>query len=151
MTTIKKFKCKGNYEIESGYASYRTIANDVCETRILCNEIVKIDPYILDDVVSGSLTYCSIDPDDYENNPELKDQYESYDDLVESCDYIEYKDIYQYYLTGMSQWDVEYLNKYYPDTLIIAYSEKLDLYVLCVDHFGTSWDYVLTDVEIEEV
>lgn len=28
---------------------------------------------------------------------------------------------------------------------IIVYSQLLDLYVLCVTHFGTSWDYVGTD------
>ena len=27
------------------------------------------------------------------------------------------------------------------------YSEKLDVYVLDVTHFGTGWDYVLTDLE----
>ena len=33
------------------------------------------------------------------------------------------------------------------DDLIIAWSETLEEYVLMVTHFGTSWDYVLTDIE----
>lgn len=32
--------------------------------------------------------------------------------------------------------------------LIIGYSELLDCDVLMVDHFGTSWDYVMTEAEI---
>lgn len=33
---------------------------------------------------------------------------------------------------------------------IVYYNEDLDIYMWCVTHFGTSWDYVLTDIEIEE-
>ena len=33
---------------------------------------------------------------------------------------------------------------------IVFYNEKLDLYVWAIDHFGTSWDYVLTDVKLIE-
>lgn len=55
-------------------------------------------------------------------------------------------EIFQYYLVDMSEWDVEYA-KQFESELIISYSNKLDLYVLMVDHFGTSWDYVMTDIE----
>lgn len=33
---------------------------------------------------------------------------------------------------------------------IVFYNEKLDLYIWGVTHFGTGWDYVLTDVKIVE-
>lgn len=49
-------------------------------------------------------------------------------------------DIYQYYLTDASESDVEYLEKTFG--LKFSYSNKLDLFVLCVDHCGTGWDYV---------
>lgn len=31
---------------------------------------------------------------------------------------------------------------------IVFYNEKLDLYIWGVTHFGTSWDYVLTDIKL---
>lgn len=33
---------------------------------------------------------------------------------------------------------------------IVFYNEKLDIFVWGITHFGTSWDYVLTDIKIEE-
>jgi hypothetical protein len=33
---------------------------------------------------------------------------------------------------------------------LVFYNEKLDIFVWAITHFGTSWDYVLTDVEIVE-
>lgn len=32
---------------------------------------------------------------------------------------------------------------------MVFYNEKLDLYVWAITHFGTSWDYVLTDIKLE--
>lgn len=148
--TIRKFKCNGEYELEQGYASYRTIVDEVCGNIILCNNITSIDECLYDNIVSGSFTYCSINEDDYNNDKELQENYGTYEELVESEDYIEYEDIYQYFLTSMNESDVDYLNKYYPDELIITYSDVLDLYVLCVPHWGTNWSYVLTDVKIVE-
>ena len=31
---------------------------------------------------------------------------------------------------------------------IVFYNEKLDLYIWGITHFGTSWDYVLTDIKL---
>ena len=33
---------------------------------------------------------------------------------------------------------------------IVYYNSELDMYLWGVTHYGTSWDYVLTDIEIEE-
>ncbi len=56
-------------------------------------------------------------------------------------------EIYQYYLCNLSDWQKQ---KALEAGLLLSYSNLLDLDILCVDHFGTSWDYVLTDVEIVE-
>ena len=32
---------------------------------------------------------------------------------------------------------------------IVYYCEEIDMYLWGVDHYGTSWDYVLTDIECE--
>ena len=52
--------------------------------------------------------------------------------------------IYQYYLCNLSEYEKEQLLEY---GIILSYSNKLELDILCVDHLGTSWDYVMTDVE----
>lgn len=54
-----------------------------------------------------------------------------------------YREFFQFYMTDLSDDDVEWMNKNFPD-LIYAYSEELDKWILCVDHYGTSWDYVST-------
>lgn len=65
-------------------------------------------------------------------------------DTVDDLDNID--EIYQYYLCNVSEYELE-LNKKMGSPLIFAYSEKLGCDVLLVDHFGTGWDYVLTNVE----
>jgi transcriptional regulator with XRE-family HTH domain len=53
-------------------------------------------------------------------------------------------EIFQYYLLDITSNTVDYFKRKYKD-LIFSYSEMLDVYVLCVDFFGISWE----DVEIE--
>lgn len=53
-------------------------------------------------------------------------------------------EIFQWYITDCSQSDVEYLEKYF--SLKFTYSDMLDCYILCVTHWGTSWDYVACPV-----
>ena len=62
-----------------------------------------------------------------------------YDEETESC-----KDIFQYYI--VSDNGAEILKE---AGEIVYYNEKLDMYVWGVTHYGTSWDYVLTDIKIE--
>ena len=33
---------------------------------------------------------------------------------------------------------------------IVYYNRELDMYIWGITHFGTSWDYVLTDLKLEE-
>lgn len=56
-------------------------------------------------------------------------------------------EIYQFYLTDCSEWEVEYLEEHFG--LLFTYSEKLDLFVLCVDHLGTAWNYVMIETDLE--
>lgn len=62
----------------------------------------------------------------------------------------EYIDIYQYYLIAIDDYTLEKLQELKCKDLIIAWSNTLEEYVLFVDHFGTSWDYVMTDIEPTE-
>ena len=54
-------------------------------------------------------------------------------------------EIYQYYICNIGRWEKEQAQK---AGLILSYSEVLECDVLCVNHYGTSWDYVLTDVKL---
>ena len=53
-------------------------------------------------------------------------------------------EIFQYYIIS-SHTAVE-LQEHTNE--VILYNEGLDIYLLGVTHFGTSWDYVLTDIKI---
>lgn len=57
-------------------------------------------------------------------------------------------EIFQWFLTDMNEEDKEWMQKNFPD-LIFSYSDKLDLWILCVDHFGTMWKGVSTTTNNE--
>ena len=57
-------------------------------------------------------------------------------------------EIFQYFLTSASEGDVEWLEEHFG--LLFTYSDALDLYVLCVDHYGTGWDYVTVYTDIPQ-
>ncbi|EPD59103.1 hypothetical protein HMPREF1215_00710 [Coprococcus sp. HPP0074] len=54
------------------------------------------------------------------------------------------QDIFQYFI--VSDQGVEMIKQYTDDPLF--YNETLDMYVWGITHFGTSWNYVLTDVKL---
>lgn len=56
------------------------------------------------------------------------------------------KEIYQWFLSNCTEEEVERLTSHF--NLLFAYSNLLDLYVLAVPHYGTSWKYVpwVTDI-----
>lgn len=56
----------------------------------------------------------------------------------------EYQDVYQYYIITYS--GAKFLEDYTDE--IVYYNDQLDMYVWGITHFGTSWDYVLTDIEL---
>lgn len=56
----------------------------------------------------------------------------------------EYYDIYQWYI--ISNAGAQFLEEHTDE--IVYYHEEMDLYVWGITHFGTSWDYVLTDIEL---
>ena len=72
-----------------------------------------------------------------------------YWDVINGSEYDEetdsYADIFQYYI--ISAQGAEILQRETKE--IVFYNEELDMYVWGVTHFGTAWDYVLTDIECE--
>lgn len=59
-------------------------------------------------------------------------------DNIENGSFWEYSDIFQWYIIDNST--AERLKRSTKE--LIFYSEKLDVYVLGVTHYGTAWDYV---------
>ena len=98
---------------------------------ILCNNIINIDDSIWD-------------------NKRFSDFYDS--ETGEDCDEEDEnaceRDIYQWYLTDCGESDVEWLEEHFG--LLFTYSDLLDVWVLCVDHFGTRWSYVECETDLEQ-
>ena len=121
--TIKKYvsSLEDLNEEERKYnkISYRRLIDRISNTIYLFNEAPKL---------------CNYDFE-YELNSDYNEEEE------------EYIDIYQYYLIDIDYYTIEKLKELKCKDVIIAWSETLQNYVLMVDHFGTSWDYVLTDIE----
>ena len=123
------------YGLDNGYVDYKTLS-EIMGNCILNNEIIK---YEVDnwEVVNGSeIKYYDCKADDYVEESEI----ENWDNIEEK-----YVDIFQYYI--IDNWGVEILSNYTDE--IIFYNEKLDVYLWGITHWGTSWDYVLTDIKIE--
>ncbi len=57
----------------------------------------------------------------------------------------EFKDmIFQDYI--ISEYGYKFLAEHTDE--IVFYNKKLDIYVWGITHYGTSWDYVLTDIKL---
>lgn len=134
---LLKSEKMGDYEKEQGFASYRTLCELFVGDMVLCNNIIDIDTSIYDNIENG--TYYM----DYTTGEE-KTEEEYQNDTTGKID-IYYSDIYQYYLCNLNEYNKEFL---FNAGFIISYSDMLECDVICVDHFGTSWDYVLTNVRL---
>lgn len=133
---IKNNEKMGKYELEQGYASYKTLVDYYIGDIVLCNNITEIDESVYENL--------NIEEKYYNENDEEITEEEYYNDDNAYCDN-SIPDFFQFYLCNVSQWEVEQAKK---AGLILSYSDKLDCEVLCVDHWGTSWDYVLMNVKL---
>ena len=100
--------------------NYRVAVSWLNSSLVLCNRIAEIDETVIDNM-----------------------RFSLYYDENET----EYREIYQWFITDCSESDVNYLEEAFG--LLFTYSELLDCYVLCVDHYGTSWDMVYCETSNE--
>ena len=121
MKTLKMYvnmEDLNEYEKENNKISYRRLVDRFFQNMILCNNIVhNFDENI--EIVAGT---------DYDEENE------------------ENIEVYQYYIID-GWFDEDDLQKIGNELGVVYYDNKLELYILGVEHFGTSWDYVLTDIE----
>lgn len=123
MKALLKLDSMGEYELKNGKASYKTLVDRFIGDIVLCNNIQDIDYDFWGNIEVGNVY-----------NEETEEQVE----------------IYQFFLCNVGNWEIETLKELTKDNndIIIAYSNLLDTHVLMVDHWGTSWDYVLTSVPL---
>lgn len=148
------------YGLKNGYLDYRTLAKAF--DAVLVNDITKLfyadinGDYNEPEQVNGYIdNYDAINElqeqiDELENDNENGEQDEKINELQEQIDELEREqdeqlEIYQYYMVSDSGADI--IKDFTDDPLF--YLPVLDVYVWGVTHFGTSWDYVLTDCKIE--
>lgn len=119
------------YGLKNGYLDYLTLSKIVGDM-ILNNNIMSAG-YPEDwELVCGQDCY-GLDEDNNECDP-----------YSDECVYTESYDIYQTYI--ISEYGYKVLSEYTDE--IVYYNNELDMYVWGITHFGTSWDYVLTDIKL---
>ena len=152
------------YGQENGYIDYATLAKAF--DAVLNNNIINstgwenweqengyIDNYEDIERLNDEWRDIELDLDDpirdytEEERAELEERIEEIKEEIEELEAEEeyQPDIYQYYI--ISDNGAKILEDYTNE--IVFYNSDLDMYVWGVTHWGTSWDYVLTDIKID--
>lgn len=164
-----------DYGLENKRVDYATLAKSF--QHVLANDIISETNYVVGewDVANGSEIYYEDKNGnflDYEEMEEAKEELqvkieklgemkeetedeteiekleEEISELEREMEELEeehYEEFFQYYIISASGYEI--LSDYTHET--VFYNEKLDLYVWAVSHYGTSWDYVLTEIPVE--
>ena len=155
------------YGLHHGYIDYATLAKAF--DAVLCNDITKLFYSNIDgeyneiEQISGFIDNQDEIDELTEQLDEITDEYRETDDeqkereLSARMDEIQAQidelqdeqdnqtdEIYQYFIVSDAGAD---LLKDYGE--IVYYLPALDIYIWGVTHYGTSWDYVLTNIKIE--
>lgn len=149
------------YGQENHRVDYRTLAKAF--DAVLNNNIVSATGWENWETVNGYNEYAEdSDGNEYsyseaqdrieelrEEQEELDEDSERYAEIEEDIKCLEdirYSEIFQYFI--ISNNGAEILKEYTDE--IVMYNSELDMYVWGVTHYGTSWDYVLTDIPCGE-
>ena len=161
-----------DYGLEHKRVDYRTLSKAF--EGVLCNNIVEVDPYIFDNEESGSFYYYEDNDGNIYTYDEAQEKIEELEKRLEEIEseelskldgdfsvehqeevdeirsdidalgYEHSNDVFQWYIVDNNAIDpLRMANE------LVLYSEKLDCYVWGVTHYGTAWDYVLTDIELD--
>ena len=155
------------YGIENGYLDYGTLARSF--DAVLVNDITKLfyssvnGEYCEPEQVSGIIDISQLIEAKEEQiecleetaaNSEDEDQIAYIEERIDAIkeqikelerEQDEVPEIYQYYIVSSSGADL--IQEYTDDPLY--YLPLLDCYIWGVTHWGTAWDYVLTDCKLE--
>ena len=142
-----------DYGIEHGYVDYRTLAKAF--DAVMNNSIIEntmeigyweqesgfVDNSEEIEELHERISELMLDNENDEHMEEIDELHERIEELEEAQD--GYSEIYQYFIVDGN--GAEILERFGE---IVFYNEALDMYVWGVTHWGTSWDYVLTDIKI---
>lgn len=172
MKYINKSTCfYGNkisdYGLENGYVDYNTLAKSF--DAILNNNIIsntadigyweQVNGFIDNSDEIEELTtqrdeiediLCNMVEHDQEGTMDydlLENRYNEIDNKISELEYEQDypPEICQYYI--ISDQGAQILNDLTDE--IVFYNDFLDMYVWGVTHYGTAWDYVLTDIPVQ--
>ena len=149
------------YGRENGYIDYATLAKSF--DAVLCNNIFQAVPEELEQVngiidnseeieelrekieeLEDAITDDTTAEQDEQTSAAIRELEEQIEELEEQ-EY-NYPEVFQWYIISDNGADIlkDYTNE------LVYYCETLDVYVWGVTHYGTSWDYVLTDIPCEK-
>ena len=143
-----------DYGIEHGRLDYRTLAKAF--DAVLNNEIIQktyeigyweqesgfVDNTEEIEEINEEISELMLDNENDEHTEEIEELQAKIEELEEEQENSYNEEIYQYYIVSDHGARIlEEINE------IVFYNEELDMYVWGVTHFGTSWDYVLTDIK----
>lgn len=154
-----------DYGKQNGFVDYATLAKSF--DAVMCNDILSTTAEIgyWEQINGIDVTYEDSDGNilDYEEYTEKLEELQERLEEAEAEDNLElaseleneicdlehserYLEIFQYFI--ISEQGASILEEYTNE--IVYYNEALGLYVWGVTHYGTSWDYVLTDIPCEK-
>ena len=146
-----------DYGLENGYVDYMTFAKAF--NAVLNNDIMdKTYDIGYWDQESGFVDNSDEIEALKEKIEELEEKIEDDDNITAQIEELEEKieeleneqdelpEVYQWYIIDDNGARIcQEFNE------IVYYNEKLDIYLWGVTHWGTSWDYVLTDIECAKI
>ena len=122
-----------DYGMEHGYVDYATLAK--CFDSVLNNDIMSLTYDI------GSWEQVSGPSQILEN--EINEINDRITELENEQD--NEPEVFQWFI--IDDWGARLLQQ--ETNEIVYYNEALDMYLWGVTHFGTSWNYVLTNIKID--
>ena len=144
-----------DYGLEHGYVDYRTLAKAF--DAVMNNDIIQktyeigyweqesgfVDNSEEMDELQEQIEELMLDNENDEHTEEIEALQDKINELEEEQESSYDAEIYQYFIVDDNGARIlEEFNE------IVFYNEDLDMYVWGVTHWGTSWDYVLTDIKI---
>jgi hypothetical protein len=145
------------YGLENGRVDYATLSK--CFDAVLNNDIISLTYDIGSwEQVSGTIDNTDEIEELEEKREELEEENENspsqiieneIDKINEKIEELENEqddepEVFQWFI--VDGWGARLLQDI---DEIVYYNEKLDMYLWGVQHYGTSWDYVLTSIKID--
>lgn len=123
------------WELENGYREYY----EDCDL----NEYTYSEMEVRVRELENELEELEAEYEEDDENEEYLTRRSVIEENIDSLKEIHYKEYWDYFIIDANGADTL---KYWTNEYVI-YNEELDLYVWGVDHFGTSWEYVCTEIE----